>query len=126
MYIIVDDERMPTDITWVRLPKTLPNNQSWQVCRSYNGFVKLLESLKDGEVPTLISFDHDLGHVPNEGERERTGLSCARAMLCIAQDKHWPHLPKILVHSQNPVGKKNIEGTIKSGEKWIGGGTSVR
>lgn len=118
MYIFLDDIRNPEDVTWVKLPKKV----EWKVVRNYKEFVELLESLKD--IPTHISFDHDLAdhHYTGDYTGERTGHSCAKALIEIAIDKNWKHLPKITVHSMNPVGKKNIEETIKSGERFIGGG----
>lgn len=119
MYIIIDDERSLEQVAkLVRLPRT-KETDTWDICRSYNGFIRLLESLEEGKIPTFVSFDHDLGHKPENGESEKTGLSCARAMIEIAIDKKWRRLPKCVVHSQNPVGKKNIEETLKWGEKWF-------
>lgn len=126
MYIIIDDERSMEQVNKLcRLPRTKETDE-WHICRSYKGFISLLESLKEGQVPTFVSFDHDLGHEPSEGETEKTGLSCARAMIQIAIDKKWAHLPKCAVHSQNPVGRNNIVEELKSGERWVGGGKPSR
>lgn len=111
MFIFIDDERMPADVTWVKLPKP----KEWHVCRSYKGFVKLLESCK--EAPMFISFDHDLG-LPKDGSDEKTGVHCAKALINICVDNHWK-LPGVQVHSMNPVGKKNIIDVLDNGEKWV-------
>lgn len=114
MYIFIDDERLPKDVTWVKLPKP----SSWDVCRSYNGFAKLIDSLD--EAPEFISFDHDLADehyptsadmedcdLPYEDYKEKTGYHCALKLLETCVDKGWK-LPDFQVHSMNPVGKKNI------------------
>lgn len=111
MFIFIDDERLPADVTWVKLPKP----PEWVVCRSYNGFVRLIESLK--APPAFITFDHDLG-LPKDGSRERNGVDCAKALINVLVDKHWK-MPGIQIHSQNPVGKKNINDTLDFGEKWV-------
>jgi hypothetical protein len=111
MYIFIDDERVPDDVTWVKLPKP----DKWDVCRSYNGFVKLLESLN--KAPVFVSFDHDLGHKPTGQESEKTGHSCAKALIEICIQKNWP-LPIYTVHSKNTVGRENIIQTLKWGQKW--------
>jgi hypothetical protein len=110
IFIFIDDERMPDDVTWLKLPK--PDH--WHVCRSYKGFLKLLASLK--EPPAFVSFDHDLGI--KEGEEERNGNHCAKALVMECFDNYWK-LPGYRVHSQNPVGKENIIATLEQGERWI-------
>jgi hypothetical protein len=119
MYIIVDDERSLDEVRkLVKLPVT-KDGPVWDICRSYNGFIKLLESLD--KPPVFISFDHDLGDIPpKNGHTEMTGVNCARALIEIAIIKKWPYLPKIVVHSQNPVGRDNIKATITTFERWVG------
>lgn len=119
MYIFLDDVRQPEDVTWVKLPKV-----EWTIVRNYDEFVKLLESLK--QPPLMISFDHDLAdeHYKNmkgtaKDFKEKTGLSCAKALVEIALDKKWKKVPPFKVHSMNPVGKKNIEDTLKSADRWF-------
>lgn len=112
-YIFIDDERSPVDVTWLKLPKPA----HWHVCRSYNGFVKLLESLvATKEEVAFVSFDHDLG-LPKDGGEEKTGLHCATYLgewLCENHRK----MVGYKVHSQNPVGKTNIEERLKFYERW--------
>lgn len=111
VFIFIDDERVPSDVTWVKLPKP----EKWDVCRSYAGFVKFVSSLK--EPPAFVSFDHDLG-LPKDGSEEKTGVNCALALIEICCERHWK-LPGIQVHSQNNVGKKNILDKLEWGERWI-------
>lgn len=56
--------------------------------------------------PDVISFDHDLGDV-NDAHPEKTGMDCAKSLIdyCIDNDAK---LPRIYVHSSNPVGSENI------------------
>ena len=64
----------------------------------YEGFTEyiLLKGL-----PDFISFDHDLG----EG---KSGYDCAKFLIDYCLENSLP-LPRYAVHSQNPVGRKNIE-----------------
>ena len=65
---------------------------------SYTEFVAYLEHKG---LPDFISFDHDLGE-------EFSGYDCAKYLVDYCLD-HQLSLPDFVVHSQNPVGKENIE-----------------
>lgn len=64
----------------------------------YDEFVNFIN--KNG-VPEFISFDHDLG----EG---KTGFDCAKFLVEFCMDNGVSDI-NFQVHSQNPVGKENIE-----------------
>ena len=70
---------------------------------SYKEFVAYLEQKG---LPKFISFDHDLGE-------DFSGYDCAKYLVeyCLA---HQLSLPDYKVHSQNPVGKENIERLLKN------------
>ena len=65
---------------------------------SYTEFVAYLEHKG---LPDFISFDHDLGE-------EFSGYDCAKYLVDYCLDHQLP-LSDFAVHSQNPVGKENIE-----------------
>lgn len=75
-----------------------PTPENFQRVYDYDEFVHFIA---ENGVPDSISFDHDLG----EG---KTGFDCAKFLVeyCLDHD-----IKKInfQVHSQNPVGKENIE-----------------
>lgn len=60
--------------------------------------------------PSVISFDHDLG------ENEPTGYDFVNLIIEKVLDGEWeiPGEFKFYVHSDNPVGAKNISGTFNS------------
>lgn len=99
--LFLDDEREPKDAYAAFLSNNNPIylEEGWTVVRSIMEFMRYLK--KEG-VPDVVSFDHDLGPTPI------TGFYCAKQLIdfCEAQDLD---LPKCLVHSANPVGKKNIQ-----------------
>lgn len=70
------------------------------VC-SYSEFVTFIEQ---NGLPDFISFDHDLGE-------EKTGYDCAKMLVEYCLDRQIT-LPDFAVHSQNPVGKQNIESLL--------------
>lgn len=89
----LDDERFP------------PNDgKNWIILRNLR---EVQAELDKGNFPDYVSFDHDLG------EREPTGMDVAR--LLIEHHMDSPHLKffEYYVHSQNPVGKENIEKYIE-------------
>lgn len=93
--LFLDDEREPPD-----------DGGSWVVARSYREAISIMITRE--EVPYLISFDHDLG----EG---RTGYDLAKWL--VETDlwyggKYLATNFRFVVHSQNPIGKQNIEGLL--------------
>lgn len=87
--MFIDDERMPVNPTDI-------------ICRNMN---EVVNTVKKYGIPTFISFDHDLG------ENEPTGYDIAKWITeCdMKGDYQFPDNFQFYVHSQNPVGKANIE-----------------
>ena len=54
-YLFLDDERMPGDVTWCKLPSA-----SYVVVRNFDEFTRHVLTFG---VPTFVSFDHDLADV---------------------------------------------------------------
>jgi len=93
--LFIDDERDP------------PNDgRKWVVARNMLEFQ--LKAIEHGSMPSFISFDHDLG------ENQPTGYDIAKFIVeCdLAGDATLPKDFDYYVHSQNPIGKANIEGYI--------------
>ena len=94
MKLFIDDERFP------------PNDGTeWEIARN---FEEVQRFFFDGKYPTHISFDHDLG------DAEPNGLYIAK-WIC-SFDMDFDVLPPNFswyTHSQNPVGKKNIDMYLK-------------
>lgn len=91
--LFIDDERFP--------PR---DGQIWVIARD---FEDVMMSLRIHGMPRHISFDHDLG------EDKHTGHDIAKFLvnLDIGGDPNFvlPADFTYYVHSQNPVGKENIE-----------------
>ncbi len=91
--MFIDDERMPSKSDFI-------------IVRSVN---EAQEKISQLGVPNFISFDHDLGdNVP-------TGADLAKWLVEKDLDHNGDFLPKdfsFYVHSQNPIGKGNIEGLL--------------
>jgi len=94
---------------------------SWEIVRNFDEFKDAVESFH-GQIE-LVSFDHDLSveHYDhsmmvnpnlmeayyNKEDREKTGYDCAVWMKEFYERQNT-ELPKIMVHSMNPVGTANI------------------
>jgi hypothetical protein len=104
-----------------------PTVEGWEVVRNYDEFVSLinLHSLENVE---KISLDHDLGesamveyytNVKNNftldynNINEKTGYDCCKFLVNLSMTKNLP-LPKVSVHSANPVGSGNMTGYINN------------
>ena len=86
-----------------------PTPEGFDRVYSYEEFVGYLE-IKG--LPDFISFDHDLGE-------DLSGYDCAKYLVeyCLA---HQRPLPDYQVHSQNPVGKENIERLLENFRSFEG------
>ena len=115
--LFLDDIRVPTDVTWAEIPI----NQHYSVVRSYKEFVDLI-TLRG--LPKMVCYDHDLAdshyglgleniEIPYDSYSEKTGYDCAKWLVNYCAGKNIKH-PPYVVHSLNPIGKKNIESYINS------------
>lgn len=86
--LFIDDERHPIDGDWV-------------IERSSAGAIWAVEVYS---IPSFISFDHDLGG-------EDTSMVFIKWLIDYMLDKNlqFPEGFDFYVHSQNPIGKANIE-----------------
>lgn len=83
--IFLDDVRQRPDDTFI-------------VLRNFDEFKEFIDLYG---IPKFISFDHDLG-------AEKSGYDCAKYLVNYCLNKEYK-LPLFKVHSQNPVGRENIE-----------------
>jgi len=80
----------------------------------------MLGLLVSGNV-TYISFDHDLGYFDGKEDINNTGYYIATAIekwSASEKDRDWFKPIEWDVHSDNPVGRKNIEQAMKSAERF--------
>lgn len=92
--LFIDDERFPVYDDWI-------------IARSFKEVKSLVEKMG---MPNHISFDHDLG------KDQPTGFDIAKWMCEVDMDKiHvFPSDFTYYVHSQNPVGAKNIQSYLEN------------
>ena len=112
--LFLDDEREIADVTWAPWQvQEKYRNEEWVVCRSYGD--AMIEVLNRG-FPKFISFDHDLGH-------KYSGFDLAKQLVendIISGTKESRQSYRFCdgfdfyVHSQNPIGKTNIEGLLNT------------
>ena len=125
--LFLDDVRNPEDAFWyMHLP--IYNQLKWEVVRSYDEFVKIIE---EKGLPMTLSIDHDLADfhykTMNHGDTinydnltEKTGYDCAKWLVDYCVDNKLT-LPKdIYIHSMNPVGRKNIQMLFINFNNWSG------
>ena len=125
--IFLDDIRLPIDCNLYKTsykPLTdknieLYSDNDWVIVRNYESFTKAISELfLNKQAIDIISFDHDLADIhyanvngiilPSENQNEKTGAECAKWLVDFCIDNKYL-MPKILIHSMNPVGSKNIE-----------------
>lgn len=111
--IFLDDERTVDQVTWLEYPKDI----SWTTCRTLSGFISMVDSYnRNGIKIDFISFDHDLGYIAEESdEQEITGLTCLKWLLeyYLEHNLHL-ELPQMEFHTQNPIGKQNMESYLNT------------
>jgi hypothetical protein len=104
--IFLDDIRVPSDLSYY-IPKeeiTPYLLTNWIIIRNYPDFVAYIS--KNG-IPSIISFDHDLGLNIDSTEAE-SGYDALKYIVNLIIEQEHRVLPQVLCHSQNPVGKTNI------------------
>lgn len=133
--LFLDDERVPQDVTWIQYP----DNIEWIIVRNMEEFADYIHNLSFD----IYSFDHDLqdyweikegqviGHDINGAvyatettARENTGYTILQSMLYDWQmlfNFEPKHLDKVkfFFHTQNPIGKKNMESYYQNYVKFI-------
>lgn len=117
-FLFLDDIRNPLEYKIYKLTRNYieAKYEDWQIVRNYSDFINWIEA---HGLPEFISFDHDLG-LPQDPEiEEQNGMTCARWLVNYCID-HNLKLPDFMVHSSNPVGKRNIEGLLKGYQKCYG------
>jgi len=118
--LFLDDERKPSDVTWLELP-----SGPWQIVRSYDAFA---EYISEHGIPDVISFDHDLGvenvevvarshDIDYNKLTMKTGYHCATWLANYCLDNQV-QLPTFYVHSMNPVGAQNIRVLLENFQKF--------
>lgn len=104
--IFLDDIRSPSDLSYY-IPKeeiTPYLLTNWTIIRNYQDFVAYIS---ENGIPSVISFDHDLGINLDNTEAE-SGYDAVKYIVDLIIEQEPRVLPQVLCHSQNPVGKTNI------------------
>ena len=93
--LFIDDERFPPN-----------DSREWVICRDN---FEVFDRIEELGMPSYISFDHDLGE-----HTLWTGYSIAKRLVEMDMQgiDEFPDNFNYYVHSQNPVGKANIEGLL--------------
>jgi hypothetical protein len=132
--LFLDDIRQVRDACYyVSNPKLYWEEEGWDIVRNYDEFINYI---KTKDMPSLISFDHDLADFHYEykteeyeslseeemimkfGSMEKTGLDCAKWLVDYCMDNNET-LPDFMVHSANPTGKVNIESYLNNAKKHL-------
>ena len=115
--LFLDDERTPIS-TFRYTQNGLYVTEKWEIIRNFYQFISFVS---DHGIPTIVSFDHDLGDV--NGETEKTGYHCATWLIdhCINENLNLPKI--ILVHSMNTVGNENIRSLFNDYKKIFENGS---
>ena len=109
--LFIDDIRFPQDVTWIQYPE----NVEWTIVRSFQDF-NLELAHGDNDYP-IYSFDHDIQSYIDG--REYTGYDCLKCLLSIETMINKLDNTQFFFHSQNPVGKKNMESYYQNYVKFM-------
>lgn len=113
--VFLDDERVTSDVTW-------ENYSQWSISftstiRDYEHFCKFVDVAIENKFNPemfIFSFDHDLG----EG---KDGYDCSKYLVNKLMDSGNTTPLNFVVHSKNPIGKRNIEMFIQNYNKTLSG-----
>ncbi len=108
--LFLDDEREPQRVTFFWGDDRYTDLE-WVVVRSHRAFVQeILDRFKQGQVPSLVSFDYCLGTTEN------TGLDSAVFLNGWCKENSFD-LPECLVHSMHISGRDEIWREINAAKK---------
>lgn len=131
--LFLDDVRFPENVQWMNENNYLYQEPGWDIVRNYDEFVKYI---KEGGLPGLIAFDHDLEYQIVEDEGLRTfngevsllqcnydtnqpnGLDCAKWLVDYLVETEQ-RMPFYICHSMNPMGKEDILAYLGNAEKHL-------
>lgn len=103
--LFLDDERNPSDVTWIQYPSDI----EWTIVRTHSDFLcQIIDFHFD-----VISFDHDLMNFVNE--KEFTGKDCVNSLIDLNFDVYTNRIidfPICYYHTQNIIGKENMQSYI--------------
>lgn len=113
--LFLDDERTIKDVFWIFYPKYT----SVTVVRNLQEFkaaVRMIGSFKD----YLFSFDHDLQDFTDD-HQENTGYTCVHWLIDYMVEHEIEPESNLdyVVHSQNVIGKTNIESYIENAKRHL-------
>lgn len=100
--LFLDDERSFESVTWVKYPKF----DNVITVRNSKEFGEAYEHLLDTSDDWHVSFDHDIQEFTST--KEITGHDILKCMVEDMFDINYK-LPVCYFHTQNHVGKKNME-----------------
>ena len=109
--IFIDDERMPSDVTWMNSIDY--TKETWFVARTSHDVFDIIKNHYIGDERIIISFDHDLQQFDEYG-KEVTGYDILKSIINMHMDKKISDIPDCYFHTKNPVGKKNMEEYYRS------------
>ncbi len=120
--LFLDDIRIPKDAIGL-IPDNLNKfywENDWVIVRDFHQFCNYLQKFG---LPDFISFDHDLadehyGDFTPVDWKEKTGYECAKWLVDFCLENSLK-IPNYIVHSANPVGKKNIETYLSNASKHL-------
>lgn len=109
--IFLDDERNVEDVTWMQYDKDI----DWVVVRRVSDFMFAIMHM--GEEDFIISFDHDLQDFHFYTGKEQTGYDALRWYINYCFESGIV-VKKCFFHTQNPIGKKNMESYYNNAVKF--------
>lgn len=104
-HIFIDDERVPEQVTWLRLPRA-----EWTIVRSIYCWRLVLNQCRWTHSIEVVSFDFDMGLC------EPAGTTFLDELLHTVLD--GMKMPKVYFHTMNPVGRDSLERTLESFERF--------
>lgn len=132
--LFLDDIREPKDcLSYMKYNLDDYREEGWDIVRNFDEFKKYIENCGPNNLPSLISFDHDLAdehytpeifwndytlskkHQESKVYKEKTGDDCAEFLVkyIVKHGIEKEYIPDFLIHSANPVGRDKIAGTLR-------------
>lgn len=121
-FMFIDDERMPSDVTWAEwrfysFDGVYEGKEYYENVVILRNSHEVLKWVNWNGFPDAVSFDHDLG------DDQPTGYDIIKSLVEFDMEvfgKLIKEHHKFYVHSKNPVGAKNIADYVENYRKHKG------
>ena len=105
-------------VLWLDDLREVPEDtleKEYILVRSFGEFT---DWISNNGLPDELDLDHDLGYT-TDGKPEKSGMDCLKYAIEFHMASQGASLPKLVIHSANPVGGENMRAYYNSYKRFL-------